>query len=381
MNELLSPSAPVRRLLGRLEPNDLRWALDLPAAPARPAEWKALLRGPRRVLLQHVLAKTCPNGITHRQLARADIIFRERRDGGGMQQWRALKVLESPISSPSTLSPELVQTRLTDALSPLFRHHTTSLLLEGRIWIRVAIYEGQPLDRPPPSSLLSYILLLPGGQWALASGMSPRTRPALLQALTMALGCSVITPHPLEGRSLKSLQELLLQPMAQGPWGALKPEVALETNPLVHPRIPNSFSSQGCMDNHDEKTLSSKASRDKRRRMLAATRLYGTLPLPTLESLQWHTELPIQPASSNSPESSTVTPDGPIRMSVSLNGPSVLQGLREMVREGVAEPSLPPYLAEIHTLSMNKDWTVRSTGITHSKTQRRISSYDPSVSG
>lgn len=70
--------------------------------------------------------------------------------------------------------------------------------------------------------------------------MGPRTRPALLQALTMALGCSLITPHPLEGRSLRSLQELLLQPMGQGPWSALKPEAALESNPLVHPKIPES---------------------------------------------------------------------------------------------------------------------------------------------
>lgn len=122
MNDPLPPSAPIRRLLGRLEPSDLQWALGLPKNAHRPTEWKALLRGPRRALLHHILTKTCPNGITHRQLARADIVSRERRDGGGMQQWKALKILPSSVSSPAVLSPELVQTRLADALSPLFLH-------------------------------------------------------------------------------------------------------------------------------------------------------------------------------------------------------------------------------------------------------------------
>lgn len=120
---------------------------------------------------------------------------------------------------------------------------------------------------------------------------------------------------------------------------------------------------------------------DRRKREIAASKIYGTLPLPTIESLQWSTELPIHPvpteAKNNGP---TPTLDAPIHMSVSMTGSSVLEGLREMVKHGVAESTLPPYLVDIHSLSMNKGWIVRPTGIfTHAGKRRRLSSLNPNM--
>lgn len=280
--------------------------------------------------------------LTAEQAAAADLVA--AAEGRRVRQWVAYEAEGVPDAAMAA-DPRAFAAALGEALGAFFRQRTDHAVRNGDVWVRALIGAG--------SQDVVFIVRFHRTPYVLVSRLGKRQAPFVRQALRRALACEAVREAGLEGHDAAGLRELLLHRGAQGAMRSMRRQEADE-NPLARrrkvPRRPARRPAPlGLLVRED-------AAEAGRRRKYADA-VFGRRdagPQPALPSARVSTTLPMalcafhDGSAARRGDAPEALLDGTlIECEVALEGPSVLDGLRALVEQGMAVPPLPKVLEEL----------------------------------
>jgi len=333
-------------------------------------------KGKRKLIEQLLEDKQFFGGLTHLHVAQLELRYNQIHSE--KRKWRVYRLLRSKDSAKDDQQLNLVVSDLKALEEKLsgeliyFHHHICVQMFDGRIWMRVNLEEGKQ-DGEPEGSLpainnVVYFVLHPASATIFASNMKKEHKDYLLHSLVAAFGRYNLLECDLVGHNLQALTELALYQHSQGPYrsyrirngaeGTAAKGAKDEGNPLhTHRRkrkrdsLQNGDSAEAQENGRSghgrlirtEDTLQDKKAKGEVRQH------FGPCEQPALDVVEFRVVDSFR--DSKNRQGDRQEPE--IECLVKFEGANVLEGIKQMILYGIAEPPLPAHLATIHSAAKN----------------------------
>ncbi|KAM7457075.1 hypothetical protein BLSTO_02171 [Blastocystis sp. subtype 1] len=277
-----------------------------------------------------------PFGFTLDQLAIIDIMFTIQR----IQKfkWSAYGLKAPTNKNGTSLNPRVISNQLTKELEPLIYTHVYSTIHEGLLWIRILLvqpmdgrYEYVPSDTNDTKTV--FIVHLLGSNYLFASQMPAAFTKLILTTVSIAFKQSRCEALHLTGNDVGNYLNQLKEkrPLERG--------FITETTPLLLRELPPNVHFL------DEATIAANHAKSEYD--------WGIMDPPALQQVivmvgVW--EMSDVKSTANWKEGAVEVPD--VKMSVELQGPNVMKGLKEMEEYGYA-PAIPGLNVQLLNIPKN----------------------------
>ncbi|KAL8603967.1 hypothetical protein ACOMHN_039011 [Nucella lapillus] len=252
------------------------------------------------------------------------------------------------------IKPQELQDRLTAVLEAecLGEVHLSVRSYGGATWIRVYLQGAAPFQ----ATDVVYLLFYPNTPIIIACRMKVKMQEVLYSALQEALFEALrevfeteeLSELQLMGHHLPSLADLALQQTAQGPFRKYR-DLEEAEHPLIRSRSRTKERPEES-DRQLDRRLKDENRHQKRRRQEKLDGTFGTHTQPQLEALEYKMELRFR-GTTFAPEMSD-QPDL-FRCRVKFEGPSVLEGIKNLGKTGLATLPYRRHLARVQSLAKN----------------------------
>ncbi|XP_046552868.1 LOW QUALITY PROTEIN: centromere protein N-like [Haliotis rubra] len=227
--------------------------------------------------------------------------------------------------------------------------HVNVNMFGGALWSRVHIVDMKHPTVYKPNDVV-YMVHYPKTQYVVLSRIKAKDEDNFIEALLPVFKTDEVHSLQLVGSHVSSLVELALNKHSQvrdhlESTGALRRgkirlQENLTENVKHHLNLKKNLTSDSRDENEDE----------KKQRTESLDHTFGTADQPTLEKLEYKMDVKFRgtklvPMMANK--------DGPFRCRIKFEGPSVLEGIRNLGKAGLASLPLPSHLAKVNSLAKN----------------------------
>ncbi|KAK8815767.1 hypothetical protein WA538_004891 [Blastocystis sp. DL] len=266
-----------------------------------------------------------PNGFSLDQLAIMDILYTINRMY--KTKWTVYQLDGRTSKDPNSVNPRVISRRISDELQSLINCHVFSMIRDGILWTRILLVEpvmGQLEFIPSATNDTSttFIVHVLGSNYFLTSLLPDSYRSCVLTTFCSSIRQSKYTQLALTGGDVRSLLNLVMNTDSGGfadYLNQLKENRPLdrgairETTPTLCQQLPKNVHFV------DEKNVMANHIRSESE--------WGIAEPPAIQQVVVNSVV-------DSTLEGTVVPR--IHMSVELQGPNVLQGLKELTEFGYA---------------------------------------------
>lgn len=211
------------------------------------------------------------------------------------------------------------------------------ILQDGALWCRLYLPSGNHLMTANAVYLIHY----PNSHCFAISAFKVSVQNFLFQCLSNLFGFHTLTSMNLSGLQYKSLFQLAFNKLGETSFGKLSDVQSL---PFISRR------KRKAEEIEREPNLRSEDVAMKRHRSLSLEAAFGEYQQPVLESLRFKVEAKFM----GKKNIENFQDDGePFRCCVKFEGPSVLDGVRNLASCGLANEPLPKHLLRVNSLGTN----------------------------
>ncbi|KAK7504582.1 hypothetical protein BaRGS_00004068 [Batillaria attramentaria] len=260
------------------------------------------------------------------------------------RKWTVLKL--KGCQPKTDLDPQELQDRLLALLEPESIYSVVNVKsYAGATWIRLYRLEAVPYR----ATDVVYILAYPHTPFLITCRMKVKMQEMLYSVLLEVFEAEEIKELQLTGHHLPSLADLALQQTSQGPFHAYRDKEEDE-NPLVSSKSHKKKASAEAKEREIDLRLQDEHQAEKKRRQDRLDSTFGSHTQPTLEKLEYKLDLRFR--------GTTFAPGMKgrrevFRCRVKFEGPSVLEGTKNLGKTGLATLPMPRHLARVHSLAKN----------------------------
>eukprot|EP00037_Helgoeca_nana_P037299 m.15471 g.15471 ORF g.15471 m.15471 type:complete len:353 (-) comp8668_c0_seq1:104-1162(-) len=332
-------SVSVRKFFNRFNRNEL---IDVVKSQAELDAVDLVL--PKGKLISAVLARL-GSRITYDQVAQIDMQYNQLHTKS--KKWAACEMrFTEGVPSPRFELEEL-HAELSQHLSAYFDVHVFCGHHDGAVWVRLFIQDGvKPASQLTTVSNTIYLIHTPHTNHIYMSNVKVAHRDYVSQAIISSFGCTNVEVSSLTGRSVDGLKELTHFQDSQGMYSEYRQNWH-DSHPLSREAPRKRRRHDGLADSDIdgnavvEDAVAIDAQRD------ASDAAFGGAEPPELEKAEFQLDTKCL-------GSSELNLSGQYRARVKFDGPSILVGLRELVKIGAAETPLPTVLSTLNSSGKNK---------------------------
>ncbi|KAF9195624.1 hypothetical protein BGZ50_004022 [Haplosporangium sp. Z 11] len=308
-------------------------------------------KGNKKRVVNRILGVDWRNGLSARQVAELDLLYYSKNPD--LKSWKTLKMDYDDQTTQINIhvDPAKIERTLSHYLAPYFVHHVQILRDKEMIWIRISIHDGQAADILPPPTTIVYLIWFTNSEYLLSGMIKAEWRDFIMEALLRLFKASEVKEWPLSGRSPKSLAELLLLKESQGALSRYRLN-QLDDNPLSNTlkkrktEDPHVKYARGMQDIKAE-DMNKIVSRER----VVATE-FGPNAQPTLQRVDVQLNLPYTQKARDFELGRLNRQPFPIK--VVFEGSNVIEGIKSLIPLGVAQPGMPRFLTELHSMATNR---------------------------
>ncbi|KAL3859035.1 hypothetical protein ACJMK2_009273 [Sinanodonta woodiana] len=254
--------------------------------------------------------------------------------------------LEESNDEDEAFDPIQLKQKLRKHLGLYFdpRSSVSTILHNGAVWMKLFISQPRNQKYQAPRSV--YLIHYPHTPLILMTGHRASIREFLFQVLLNCFNCKKLSEMKLTGRHVDSLVELALNRWCQGDFSKFRYE-QVQRRPLseILPRKRKVDESEEELDPNI--TCENEGMKKRRKEML--DKVFGTNTQPVLEKVDFKVQVRFK----DTKNLGIADPDVPITCQVKFEGPSVIEGICNLGRCGMAKLPLPPHLTRITSLAKN----------------------------
>ncbi|CAG2229532.1 CENPN [Mytilus edulis] len=281
------------------------------------------------------------------------------------KQWSVFlmeKEDEHYISDSNLSNPLKLKKKLKSEITVFFeRENVVSVrMLNGVLWMRVYIQSG-PRNMYRSSDTV-YIIYYPRTQYILLSRYKKSVESYLIQSIQNVMGCDKLTNSLLTGTHYESLLQLALDRKSQGDFSRYRLQQVQNLPLLQKPPQKRKVS-----EFEREPNLQCEDERHKRQRTEELDECFGPNEQPLLQKLEFKVAVKFRGTSAI--PSIPVDDMQPFRCRVKFEGPSVIDGIRNLAECGLVTMPYPKYLRSVHTLGKNHIKLADKTAMQHNVSQ------------
>jgi len=287
--------------------------------------------------IKTLLAGELAKGLNNRRHGELELMLVVNRPESKM--WHVCSLVDCD-QQKSVIQPHEFERVLSQELSLYFHQHTTVRSIGGVTWARIGIDQESWRDSKPQSLFLVH---QPRSGVVLHSQTTKTRRTYLLGALRSLFQCSAVVPQSLEGRNIASLLQLCLAPPSRWNSASLSKKAGGNDNPLEAGPQTRRKRRQNALDDAPAKraTLMSENSAADEERREAADELCGVEDMPAaLQRVEFKVGGTFRGPSELQLETR-------FPMLVRMEGPNVLDGIKQLVAAGSVELPLPSALSTL----------------------------------
>ncbi|XP_076449293.1 centromere protein N-A-like [Babylonia areolata] len=261
------------------------------------------------------------------------------------RKWTVLKMKGSQMRKD--LEPQELKERLATVLEGecLGQVHLNVRSFGGATWLRLYV-EGASQFR---ATDVVYVLFYPHTPFLITCRMKVKIQVILYSALQEVFETEEISELQLTGQHLPSLADLALQQSAQGSFRKYR-DLAEAENPLVRSK----FKRKEPVEEDDrprDPRLRDENKYEKQRRQDRLDSTFGTHTPPQLEKVDYKMDVRFRgttfaPGMKSRPDM--------FRCRVKFEGPSILEGFKNLGKTGLAALPFPRHLARVQSLAKNQ---------------------------
>ncbi|KAF9366158.1 hypothetical protein BGX34_005709 [Mortierella sp. NVP85] len=305
-------------------------------------------KGTKKVVVDRILSGDWNTGLNSRQIADLDLAYFSQH--ATLKSWHVFKLDygDQGTASRTRVDPLKIERTFSHYLAPYFKHYVQILQEKEVIWIRISIHDGLAPHTLPPSTTIIYFIWFMESEYLLGATIKAEWKDFVLEALLRVFKASGIDERPLTGKIPISLGELLLNKDSQGSYSRYRLN-QIDSNPLSsipQKRKPEDLHqryAKGMRDIQAE-DMDRIAARDR----VVATE-FGSNPQPCLNRVDLQLNLPYTTKSKDFNLGRLTKQPFPIK--VVLEGPNVIEGIKNLVPLGVAKNPMPSFLTELHSMA------------------------------
>ncbi|XP_046360397.2 centromere protein N-like [Haliotis rufescens] len=225
--------------------------------------------------------------------------------------------------------------------------HVNVNMFGGALWSRVHIVDVKHPTVYKPNDVI-YMVHYPKTQFVVISRIKAKDEDNFIEALLPVFKTDEVHSLQLVGSHVPSLVELALNKHSQGSFGKYR-SIEERENPLTRKSNRKRKASSEPVKDFD-KRLRGENEEEKKQRMELLDHTFGSADQPTLEKLEYKMDVKFRgtkfvPMMANK--------DRPFRCRIKFEGPSVLEGVRNLGKAGLASLPLPSHLAKVNSLAKN----------------------------
>ncbi|KAF9433966.1 hypothetical protein BGZ76_008745 [Entomortierella beljakovae] len=301
----------------------------------------------KKAVVDRMLGVDWNTGLNSSQMADLDLNYYSQHPD--LKTWKALK-LDYGDQPRASIDPERIEKTFSFHLAPYFKHYIQTLQDGNMIWIRISVHDGlAPNVIPAPATIIYFIWFI-NSEYLLGGTIKAEWKDFISEALLRLFRATGIEEWPLFGKSPASLAELLLHKDSQGPHSKYRLN-QVDDNPLA-----GSPKKRKVEDSHQKYAKGMKDIRAEdeskialRDRFVASE--FGPNPQPSLHRVDIQINLPYTSEAKDFNLGRLTKQPFPIK--VVLEGPNVLEGIKNLIPQGIAHNPMPKFLTELHSMSSN----------------------------
>jgi len=220
-----------------------------------------------------------------------------------------------------------------------------------------------------------FFVVYPNSKIVFASAIKSAHKPFLYHALGVALG-GTVHECDLTGKDIDGMAEILLHKESQGPYRSFRTSAQNHTNPLRQSssvfRSGKRLSAPLVREAERQKRQKSlddslagipEDAEQERERLRQSALTFGTGPLPALDTLE--IKVANDPLKCGDLDHDKIVGQFSFAK-YSFDGPNLGEGLRDLVKYGMASPKLPDCLSQLSSLGKNR-FTLTPEGLQPSR--------------
>ncbi|KAK3605683.1 hypothetical protein CHS0354_013480 [Potamilus streckersoni] len=338
----------LKRCFGKCKTSDIfsvlkKWSF-LSSADISHLESAETIKGPKRNLVG-LIADICSrrDNFNIESVGELDLICVQMNPSKCI--WSCYQ-LEESNDEDEAFDPVQLKQKLGKHLRLCFdpKSSVSTVLHNGAVWMKLYIPQQRNQKYQAPRSV--YLIHYLHTPLILMTGLKASIKEFLFQALLNCFNCKKLLEMKLTGRQVDSLKELALNRWCQGDFSKFRYE-QVQRRPLseILPRKRKVDESEEELDPNI--TCENEGMKKRRKEML--DKVFGTNTQPVLEKLDFKVRVRYKDAKNFG----IADPDVPFTCEVKFEGPSVIEGIRNLGRCGMAKLPLPPHLTRITSLAKN----------------------------
>eukprot|EP00041_Stephanoeca_diplocostata_P011435 m.189840 g.189840 ORF g.189840 m.189840 type:complete len:415 (+) comp18534_c0_seq2:204-1448(+) len=290
--------------------------------------------------------------LTYDQVARFDLYYFQQRS---TRKWKALKLSNSENRILSISDAGILQASLSRHLALYFDHHVLVQQFKNALWVRIFVQDSVvPASQLTSHTNTIFLIYSPHTPYVMTTAIKKSQHDFICQALVASFHCNAVEDAALSGKDYTSLLDLLVNKTSQGVYAEYRLNMH-DSNPLAR-EAPQQRQRSATFEENLLKRIT-EASRagavvadDMDRaaeRADANDAAFGSLAPPQLQKI----EVTLNTRFSGDCRYSITAP---FVGKVKFEGPSVIEGLKQLVAVGAADTPLPPVLANLHSSGQSK---------------------------
>ncbi|KAL9975722.1 hypothetical protein ACROYT_G012915 [Oculina patagonica] len=312
--------------------------------------------GTKKAFINRILKSCFAKEVTTDHVSLMDLLYHQVHPS--CKKWTVYKLIGfEPEKELNTSDPRKFKSQLKSCLGLYFKVEIFVHLWKNALWTRLHICEGTS------ASLLSntvFLIYYPNSEYIFMSSIKAAHKQYILQTLSTLLHCQTLEEVKLSGRDMFSLKELVLNKSSQGAFSRYRLN-QLDGNPLSRKRKREKERKTEVMQSQE---ITSENKEEDQKRQQFRDSAFGTNPQPVLERVEFKMQTRLR-SRQHFPQLNR-----PISCNVKFEGPSVIEGIKNLASQSFVDVPLPSYLANLHSLSKN------SFFLTEKKTAEECSAVD-----
>ncbi|XP_020623935.1 centromere protein N-like isoform X1 [Orbicella faveolata] len=296
--------------------------------------------GTKKAFVNRVLKSCFAKEVTTDHIGLLDLLYHQAHPS--CKKWTVYKLKGfEPEKELNTSDPWKFKSQLKSCLGLYFKVDIFVHLWKNGLWTRLRISDSTS------ASLLSntvFLVYYPNSEYIFSSAIKAAYKQYILQTLSTLLHCQTLEEVKLSGRDMFSLKELVLNKSSQGPFSMYRLS-QLDGNPLSRKRKREKAERQTEVTQSQEITSENKEEDQKRQHFTDSA--FGSNPQPVLERVEFKMQTRLR-SRQHFPRLNR-----PISCNVTFEGPSVIEGIKNLGSQSFVDVPLPSYLANLHSLSKN----------------------------
>jgi len=233
-------------------------------------------------------------------------------------------------SSSDSIDPEQLEQRLREEISLFMKGNLCVQMHQDVIWIRIV------LDESEHSRDAVYLAYYPRSRAIFASSIKLSLRDIVFHAVETALNCD-IEKTKLRSRNLQALVDMVLNQDSQGTFR----DYRVDNPPLTGTAVVESQSSVSSLPPLPVVVEDAEMQNQTQQHLIDT---FGSSTMPALDRI----DLRVVDSFRGGYELGST-----FECTVRFEGSNVLEGIRNLVQLGIAQPPLPDYLANLPSLCQN----------------------------